>query len=105
MRLAEIVGTVTLNRCHPSFEGASLKLVIPKTLDNLTGKSTSESDTLAAWDQLGAGIGSQVSIAEGPEAAQPFRPDVKAVDCYVSAILDNVSLDESALKQIKKSNK
>lgn len=101
MRVAEIVGTVTLNRCHPSFEGASLKLVIPKTLDNLTGKSDAEADTLTAWDEMGAGNGSQVSIAEGPEAAQPFRPDIKAVDCYVSAILDSVSLDAAALKKIK----
>lgn len=101
MRIAELVGTVTLNRCLPSFDGATLKLVIPKTLDNLTGKGNTEPDTLAAWDELGAGNGSQVCIAEGPEAAQPFRPDMKAVDCYVSAILDNVSLDAQALKQIK----
>lgn len=101
MRIAEIVGTVTLNRCHPSFSGATLKLLIPKSLDNLTGKNNKEADTLAAWDELSAGQGSQVSIAEGPEAAQPFRPEIKAVDCYVSAILDSVSLDPQALKQIK----
>lgn len=101
MRIAEVVGTVTLNRCHPSFTGTTLKLVIPKSLGNLTGKNKRDADTLAAWDEMGAGIGSQVSIAEGPEASQPFRPEMKAVDCYISAILDSVSLDTGAIKQIK----
>ena len=101
MRIAKVVGKVTLNRCHPSFRGARLRLVIPQTLDNLTGKSKADSDTLVAWDEMGGGNDSIVSIAEGPEASQPFRPEVKAVDCYVSAILDEVSLDKTALKQIK----
>ena len=101
MRIAKVVGKVTLNRCHPSFDGASLRLVIPQTLANLTGKSQSDSDSLVSWDEMGTGEGSTISIAEGPEASQPFLPEVKAVDCYVSAILDEVSLDKTALKQIK----
>ena len=101
MRIATVIGTVTLNRCHPSFEGSRLKLVIPKTLGNLAGTSDQELDTLTAWDELGAGQGSEVAIAEGPEASQPFRPELKPVDCYVSAILDNVSIDQKAIKQIK----
>ncbi|MEE2641555.1 MAG: EutN/CcmL family microcompartment protein [Planctomycetota bacterium] len=105
MRMANVVGTVTLNRCHPSFQGARLKLVIPKSLANLTGSSRQEHDTLVAWDEQGAGFGSEVAIAEGPEASQPFRPDMKAVDCYVSAILDQVSLDPQAVQQINLSSK
>lgn len=101
MRIAKVVGKVTLNRCHPSFRGARLRLVIPQTLDNLMSKSKTDSDTLVAWDEIGGGNDSIVAIAEGPEASQPFRPEVKAVDCYVSAILDEVSLDKTALKQIK----
>ncbi len=57
---------------------------------------------MIAWDELGAGSGSRISIAEGPEAAQPFRPEIKPVDCYVSAILDDVVLDPKSLEQIKK---
>ncbi len=105
MRIATIVGTVTLDKCHPSFDAARLKVVIPKSLGNLTGKSKEEADSLVAWDILGAGNGSEVAIAEGPEASQPFRPETKAVDCFVSALLDNVSIDKQALKQIKKVNK
>ena len=101
MRIATVVGKVTLNRCHPSFQGTRLKVVIPESLGSLTGTSKEEADTVIAWDELGAGNGSEISIAEGPEAAQPFRPEIKPVDCYVSAILDDVLLDKKALKQIK----
>ena len=101
MRIAKIIGSVTLNRCHPTFEGTNLRLVIPQTLDSLIGTNDTESDTLVGWEELGSGSGSTVAIAEGPEASQPFRPEIKPVDCYVSAILDNVSLDPTALKQIK----
>lgn len=90
MRIAKIIGTVTLNRCHPTFVGASLKLAVPLSLKNLTGESSAEAEPLVLWDQLGAGIGSQVALSEGPEAAQPFRPEIKPVDAYNAAILDTV---------------
>jgi hypothetical protein len=32
MRIAKVVGTVTLNRCHSSFVGARLRLVVPLSL-------------------------------------------------------------------------
>lgn len=90
MRIAKIIGTVTLNRCHPTFIGASLKLAVPLSLKNLTGESQADAEPLVLWDQLGAGIGSQVALSEGPEAAQPFRPEIKPVDAYNAAILDTV---------------
>jgi microcompartment protein CcmK/EutM len=31
-------------------------------------------------------------MSEGSEAAQPFRPQIKPVDAYVAAILDEVHL-------------
>lgn len=92
MRIAEVIGTVTLNRCHPTFVGATLKLVTPLSLDELmTGKSP-KADTLVAWDELGAGLGSRIAISEGAEAAQPFKPNVKPVDCYNAAILDAIEI-------------
>lgn len=103
MRIAKVVGTVTLNRCHPSFQGARLKLVIPQSFDNLVNDTTEQLDALVAWDELGSGSGSPVAIAEGPEASQPFRPDLKPVDCYLSAILDHLSFDPAATARITKS--
>lgn len=93
MRIAEVTGTVTLNRCHPTFVGARLKLIVPLSLANLRGQESAAAEELVVWDELGAGIGSRIAISEGAEAAQPFRPDIKPVDCYNAAILDQIDLD------------
>ena len=104
MRIAKVVGTVTLNRSHPSYSGAVLRLAVPLSLAELSAElvaasSGKESETEAAadevvvWDDLGAGVGSLIAMSEGAEAAQPFRPEIKAVDAYASALLDEIQLD------------
>jgi ethanolamine utilization protein EutN len=101
MRLARVIGTVTLNRAHPSFKGARLKLVVPATLDELADQVEPAGDTLVAWDRLGAGEGSWVALSEGPEAAQPFRPDIKPVEAYVAAILDDLHIDAELVRTLQ----
>lgn len=96
MRIAQVIGTVTLNRCHPTFVGARLRLVVPLSLDDLTGKTEPAAEPLVLWDELGAGLGDRVAMSEGPEAAQPFRPEIKPVDAYNSAILDHLEIDAEA---------
>jgi len=93
MRIAEVVGTVTLNRSHPSLAGARFKLVVPLSLADLVGEGTPSAEEIAVYDELGAGVGSRIAISEGREAAQPFYPDVKPIDAYNAAILDNVSVE------------
>lgn len=93
MRIAKVVGTVTLNRCHPSFNGARLRLVVPLSLAELKGEQQPQAEEMVAWDDHGAGLGSLVAISEGAEASQPFRPEMKAVDAYASAILDSVNIN------------
>ena len=93
MRIGEVVGTVTLSRCHASFIGARLRLVVPLSLADLTSDQKPQAESIVVWDELGAGLGSRIAISEGPEAAQPFRPEVKAVDAYCSAILDHVFVE------------
>lgn len=92
MRIAEVIGTVTLSRSHPSFAGASLKLALPLTQDNLRETEPMGLECLVLWDDLGAGEGSRVALSEGGEAAQPFYPDLKPVDAYNAAILDAINL-------------
>jgi ethanolamine utilization protein EutN len=92
MRIGKVIGTVTLNREHPSLTGARYKLVVPLSLDNLTGKSQPAADEFAVYDDLGAGIGHLIAISEGAEAAQPFYPQIKPIDAYNAAILDNVNI-------------
>lgn len=94
MRIAQVIGTVTLGRFHPSLKGARLKLAVRLSASNLTGQTEPEHDPLVVWDDLGAGIGDRIALAQGPEAAQPFRPELKPVDAYNAAILDRIDLDE-----------
>lgn len=91
MRIAKVVGTVTLNRCHPSFNGARLRLVVPLSLAELRGEREPQADEVVVWDDQAAGIGNLVAMSEGAEASQPFRPEMKPVDAYAAAILDEVN--------------
>ena len=90
MRIGEVVGTVTLSRSHASFVGARLRLVVPLSLAELTNDQPRQAESIVIWDELGAGLGSRIALSEGPEAAQPFRPEVKAVDACCAAIFDHI---------------
>jgi ethanolamine utilization protein EutN len=93
MRIAQVVGTVTLSRAHPSFRGSRLKLAVRLSLANVTGQAEPGYDPLVVWDDLGAGIGDTIALADGPDAAQPFRPEIKPVDAYNAALLDRLDID------------
>ena len=93
MRIAKVIGTVTLSKQHPSLKGAIWRLAVPLSLDNLTGESTSEGESFVVYDELSAGEGSLIAVSEGAEAAQPFYPNVMPIDAYNGAILDQLDLD------------
>ena len=98
MRIGKVVGTVTLNRSHPGFRVRKLRLVVPLVTGDLVSGAEPADDTLVVWDELGAGLGSYIALSEGPEAAQPFLPEVKAVDAYNAAVLDQLEVDQSLVK-------
>ncbi len=94
MRIAKIIGNVTLNRAHPTFSGAQLKLAIPLSLENLLDENAElRTDVEVVWDDLGAGNGHLIAMAEGPEACRPFRPEKKPVSAYNAAILDEIKVE------------
>lgn len=93
MRISDVIGTVTLNRAHPSMIGASIKLVAPLNWENLAGRWDERLEEIAVYDELGAGEGSRIAISEGREAAMPFHPEIKPIDAYNAAILDNLNYD------------
>ncbi len=101
MKIHKVIGSVTLARCHPCYQGTRLLATEPLEQSTLTGKPTAEPDLVAVWDDLGAGVGNLIAVSDGAEAAQPFKPDLKAVDAYCSAILDEVHIDRRALKKLK----
>jgi len=88
MRIALVTGTVTLSRCHPTFNGASLRVAVPLTLEELKSGAVPSGEELIVWDDLGSAPGCHIALSEGGEAAQPFRPDEKPVDAYNAAIID-----------------
>ena len=98
MRIAEVIGTVTLNRCHPTFDGVTLKLAVPLSLDDLLKPGPSDEETLVVYDEFSAGVGSRIMLSEGGEAAQPFKPNWKPVDAYNAGLLDEIDIDPTLLK-------
>jgi ethanolamine utilization protein EutN len=93
MRIADVVGTVTLNRAHPSMTGASIKLVTPVSWENLAGRWDERLEEIAVWDELGAAVGHRIALSEGREAAMPFHPEIKPIDAYNAAILDSLEYE------------
>ncbi|MEM9659480.1 MAG: EutN/CcmL family microcompartment protein [Planctomycetota bacterium] len=92
MRIAQIIGNVTLSKQHPLLEGARLRLAIPLSQSELESPATPQGDSVVVWDDLGAGVGGRIAMSEGAEAAQPFRPHLKPIDAYCAGILDDVHL-------------
>jgi len=105
MRIARVIGNVTL---HGRLEEFPIgRLLICDALDvagvlhadqpRLRAKPMDQS--LVVFDELGAGAGSLVAVAEGREAAMPWHPEKRPVDAYCVAILDRVEMDERYIGQ------
>ncbi len=90
MRIAEVIGTVTLSRCHPALGRARWIIGVPFSLAALEGDRGPDGEDLVILDALGAGNGQRIGFSEGVEAAAPFHPDRKPVDAYCACILDQV---------------
>ncbi len=93
MRVAETIGKVTLNRCHPALQGATWLLAVPLTLEGLSGDASGRGEPIVVFDERGAGVGTQIAVSEGTEAAAPFYPAVKPIDAYNAAILDTLEFE------------
>jgi ethanolamine utilization protein EutN len=92
MRIGEVIGSVTLNRAHPSLAGARWLIAVPFSLKALKLGGLPDGEDLVIYDDLGAGVGSRVAFSEGGEAAAPFHPDKKPVDAYCACILDQLTI-------------
>jgi microcompartment protein CcmK/EutM len=90
MRIAEVIGSVTLSRVHPALVGARWVIAVPFSLKALREESRPDGEDLVIYDDLGAGIGTRIGFSEGAEAAAPFHPKKKPVDAYCACILDSV---------------
>jgi ethanolamine utilization protein EutN len=92
VRIAEVIGTVTLSRVHPTLRGARWLLAVPYSLQALRQQGQGDGEDLVLYDELGSRAGDRVGFSEGGEAAVPFYPEKKPVDAYCACILDCVSV-------------
>ena len=92
MRIAEVIGTITLCRPHPSLAGARWRLVVPLDAKGLKGDPAGRGEPIGVYDDLGAGLGSRIAVAEGGEASAPFHPATKPIDGYTAALLDRIEI-------------
>jgi len=96
MRIALVLGTVTLSQWHPSLTGAVWRVCAPLDRQALNDLRPGAEEPFVTLDELGAGPGSLIAVSEGAEASAPFHPDVKPIDAYNAAILDTIHIGESA---------
>lgn len=95
MRIAEIIGRVTLARPHPSLKPGTLLVALPVPLEGLRDGADARGEEVVAFDELGAGPGALVGLSEGREAANPFGSDKTPVDAYVACLFDRVDVRKS----------
>lgn len=92
MRIAQVIGSVTLSRAHPSIQGGRLRLAVPLCLGDLQQAAAPQGEPIVVYDEWSPGIGDRIAVTEGPEASNPFYPDSKPIDAYCAAILDQLQL-------------
>ena len=88
MRIATVIGRVTLSVRHRALKGERLLVVLPwgpRTAQ--TGKDHEYS--IVTYDELGAGVGQTVGIAESTEATRPFAVPTP-VDAYCAVLIDTL---------------
>lgn len=95
MRIAQIIGRVTLSIQDPSFKGGRWLMANPldaAQINNSCGKAPalSAQPSLVTYDDLGAGLGDIVGIVEGAEATAPFDYPIP-IDAITVAIFDSLS--------------
>jgi ethanolamine utilization protein EutN len=95
MRIAEVIGTVTLSRWHPSVTGFRWIIGVPFSLKALRAGGPPDGEDLVIFDNLGAGNGQRIGFSEGGEAAAPFVPLKKPVDAYCACLLDRLTLADA----------
>lgn len=91
MRIARVIGKITLGEKLDELPGGSYLLVRTLNRGSLTGHNEGNDETLIAFDSLGAREGDLIGMVEGTEAAAPFRPNKVPFNAYSACILENVN--------------
>ena len=92
MRIAEVIGRITLSRVHPNLKAARLLIALPMTAEALTEGSPRRGEDVIVFDNLGAGPGSLIGLSEGREAANPFGKTKVPIDAYCACLIDRIDV-------------
>jgi len=93
VRIAKVIGKVTLNNRMREVLPGSYLVVRPCNRGTLCAKNAGSDETLVLFDQLGAREGHLVGMVEGREAGAPFYPRKVPYDAYNACILDQVNFE------------
>lgn len=92
MRIADIIGTITLSQCHPALDGATWKIGVPLKAKALNGSTEDRGEPFVIFDEMSCGIGDTICVSESAEASAPFYPEQKPIDAYNAAIIDSLNV-------------
>ena len=90
MRIARVIGKVTLNRQMSELAAGRYLVVRPLDRTSLAGDCRGGEESIVIFDELSAAAGDLVGVSEGREATAPFWPKKVPYDSYNAAILDEV---------------
>ncbi len=88
MRIATVIGRVTLSVRHPALRGERLMLAQPWTSKSI-GTAGPHGVAVVVYDELGANAGQTITVSEGAEATRPFAKNTP-IDAYCSSLVDEV---------------
>ena len=90
MRIARVVGKVTLVRQLPELPAGTYLLVRTLNRGSLAGVNEGNDETEVVYDSLAASEGDLIGMVEGREAAAPFWPKKVPFNAYNACILERV---------------
>jgi len=92
MRIAEVIGKVTLSARHPSLAGARWVIGVPLSAEGLVDRRKGRGEPIVIYDELSAGHGQTIAVTESAEASAPFHPEQKPINAYNAAIIDSINV-------------
>jgi microcompartment protein CcmK/EutM len=92
MRIAEVIGRVTMSRAHPSLKPGQFVIALPMPKEALTDGSAARGEEVVAFDDLGASPGGLIGLSESREAANPFGKTKVPIDAYCALLIDRIDV-------------
>ena len=91
MRIARVIGKVTLNSRLPELQPGSYLIVRPCNRAARAGVGDGNDESEVLYDCLSAREGDLVGLVEGREATAPFYPEKVPYNAYNACILETVN--------------